>query len=215
MFTILDTETTGLASPAVCQIAWIKLDADGRVLSCFESLVNPQKPIESGATAVHGITDDMVKDKPLIQDLVAALNPEDCLIAHNAAFDARVLKPHIQFAKVLCTLKASRKWVKGCENYKLTTLAVHLQLPAFEAHSAAGDVSTCHKLVEHLLTVSGLSLAQFLEDTQREPPVHIMPFGKHKGKPVAKLPSSYRAWLLTQPDLSPGLKNVLTQLKEL
>ena len=63
---ILDTETTGLGSDArICQIAAIDLHSNVLI----DTLVNPECPIPADATAIHGITDEMVKDAPTLFDL--------------------------------------------------------------------------------------------------------------------------------------------------
>jgi len=36
-----------------------------------------------------------------------------------------------------------------------------------------------------------------------------MPFGKHKGTPMADVPRDYKAWLLNQPDVDPYLRKAL------
>jgi len=59
----LDTETTGLWRGDGAELVEVALmDETGKVW--VDTLVKPEKPIPSGATAVHGITDDMVKDAP-------------------------------------------------------------------------------------------------------------------------------------------------------
>ena len=58
----IDTETTGTGpNDSIIEISII--DQDGGVL--VESLVRPVGKISPGARAVHGITDDMIKDAPL------------------------------------------------------------------------------------------------------------------------------------------------------
>ena len=65
-FVILDTETTGLYSPArIVEISCI--DREGNVL--VDSLVNPGIPIPADASAIHGISDADVADRPSFSDL--------------------------------------------------------------------------------------------------------------------------------------------------
>jgi DNA polymerase III epsilon subunit-like protein len=88
---VLDTETTGLHDGArIVEIA--VLSVDGTVL--LDSLVNPGVPIPAEATAVHGITDDMVSAAPTFSDLLvpltgALLNRK--VIVYNRDFDKRRL----------------------------------------------------------------------------------------------------------------------------
>jgi DNA polymerase III epsilon subunit-like protein len=91
----LDTETTGMDERAeICDLAVI--DFDGTVL--FESLIRPAEPIPAETTAVHGITNEMVKDAPCIfrvlDRLDQALRGRTVLI-YNEAFDTRMLEQSI------------------------------------------------------------------------------------------------------------------------
>ena len=88
---ILDTETTGLHEGArIVEIA--VLGVDGSVL--LDSLVNPGEPIPGEATAIHGITDDTVKDAPTFSDLLAQLTAalhNRKVVIYNRTFDKRRL----------------------------------------------------------------------------------------------------------------------------
>lgn len=90
-FVVLDTETTGLGPDAqVCQIAVI--DQDGQVL--LDTLVKPTIPIPADATAIHGITNDMVAGAPGMADVIGkladAIQGKD-LIIYNASYDIGVI----------------------------------------------------------------------------------------------------------------------------
>jgi hypothetical protein len=87
---ILDTETTGLKDSYAVQLAVITVT--GTVL--MDTLLNPQMAIPAEATAIHGITDEMVADAPLfadvLEDLADALHGRRVVI-YNASFDTGVL----------------------------------------------------------------------------------------------------------------------------
>ena len=89
---IIDTETTGLGDDAeIIEIAALR--CDGQVM--LNTLVKPLQLIPACATAIHGITNDMVADAPswpeVIGQLILATGPDDFL-AYNSAFDARLIK---------------------------------------------------------------------------------------------------------------------------
>lgn len=91
-FVVLDTETTGLDYRAeIVQIAIV--DAAGQPL--LDTFVRPTRRIPRDATAIHGITDDMVADAPTIAELEPrirqALQGNDLLI-YNADYDMRLLR---------------------------------------------------------------------------------------------------------------------------
>jgi len=89
-FVCLDTETTSLDLPEACQIALVNQDSE-----VAETLVKPSKPIEAGATRVHGITNEMVKDAPDFMGVYAELRGETVsvpVVIYNAKFDLEVLR---------------------------------------------------------------------------------------------------------------------------
>jgi DNA polymerase III subunit epsilon len=90
---IFDTETTGIDARVerIIEIGAIELEhrvPTGRTFHCF---LNPDgKPIDPGATAIHGITDAQVRDQPLFRDVIdefLAFVRDAKLVAHNASFD--------------------------------------------------------------------------------------------------------------------------------
>lgn len=89
---IIDTETTGLAEDSeIVEIAILSIS--GTVL--LNTLIKPIKPIDPKATAIHGITDEMVKDAPYFSDIAAVLYhiiKNKTLVGHNVAFDVARLK---------------------------------------------------------------------------------------------------------------------------
>ena len=95
----LDTETTG-TDPETARIVQIcvGISAAPGEWSPFTTLVNPGVPIPAAATAVHGITDEMVADAPTVGDVLRDLgrwwglaDGGTPVVAHNAAYDLTVL----------------------------------------------------------------------------------------------------------------------------
>ena len=210
---ILDTETASLQG-GVCEIAYLEVDYDLNIISEFCSHVNPERPIEPGAQAVHGITDEMVKDAPTLAEIAKHFDGPIKMICHNASFDKRMLKSAVEVDTMLCTLKMARALIKGTTNFKLETLQAELKLPEQKSHSALGDVHTVRDLLLHMREHCGMNLEQYLKAANVPAVVHLMPFGKYTGRPLTTLPASYRDWLLQQ-ELDPSLKLSLERLKGL
>lgn len=120
---IFDTETTGLDNRAdrIIEIGGIELENQfptGRTLHLF---INPgDRKVHPDALAVHGITDDFLKDKPPFADVIEeilAFFDDARWIAHNAAFDmgfinaelARLDVPPIGSDRVVDTLSLARR----------------------------------------------------------------------------------------------------------
>lgn len=130
---------------------------DGQVESVFSTLVDPLMSIPAGASAVNGITDDMVAGKPKVGDLLEALSDfcgDDILIAHNAAFDMSfLLADYKRFevrtprGVVLDSYPMAKKVFPGLANYKLATLVQHLNIESNGFHRAEGDATYCAKLL--------------------------------------------------------------------
>ncbi len=161
-FIAFDVETTGTVPgvDSIVEIGAVRF-IDGKIDSVFSTLINPKRPIPPGASQVNGITDEMVKGKPTIDDL---LNPfaefcgTDLMVAHNATFDAQFLTSSIKKYEskapqglVVDTLSMSRKIIPGLPNYKLGTLVQHLNIPTTDFHRAEEDASYCGYLFLHLI----------------------------------------------------------------
>ncbi|ADT95080.1 3'-5' exonuclease [Shewanella baltica] len=89
---ILDTETTGLEWG--CEVVEISIIEARTGLILMNTLVRPINPIPAEATAIHGITNEMVADAPLFFDIaisVAQILSGRTVIAYNSAFDKKML----------------------------------------------------------------------------------------------------------------------------
>lgn len=161
-FIAFDTETTGFL-PGVDNIVELGavLFVNGEPEAKFSTLVNPFRPIPPAASKVSGITDEMVKDSPSIEDLLvpfAEFCGDDIIVAHNAPFDFEFLKADILKYEspapkglVLDTCAMARKVIPGLANYKLGTLVQHLNIPSSNFHRAEEDAIYCGKLFLHLV----------------------------------------------------------------
>jgi DNA polymerase-3 subunit epsilon len=120
---IFDTETTGLDSgeDRIIEIGAIELDRHVPTGRTFHVYINPvSRKVHPDALAVHGITDDFLKDKPtfdqIADDLLAFFDGAKW-IAHNATFDmgfvnaelARLQLPPVASSQVIDTLALARR----------------------------------------------------------------------------------------------------------
>ncbi|MGE6785064.1 DNA polymerase III subunit epsilon [Ensifer adhaerens] len=120
---IFDTETTGLDNreDRVIEIGGVELENQfptGRTLHIF---INPgSRKVHPDALAIHGITDDFLKDKPPFADVVEEILGffgDARWVAHNATFDmgfinaefARLGMPPIAIDRVTDTLALARR----------------------------------------------------------------------------------------------------------
>lgn len=89
---VIDTETTGLTDAKVIELGAVVMQ-HGQVVTHRAGLYDPGKPIEPGAAAVHGITDEMVRGRPRIcdRDPRTGRTPAQGLHKLAAEFDCRAL----------------------------------------------------------------------------------------------------------------------------
>ncbi len=90
-FVVFDIETTGFSpvNNRIIEIGAVKL-RDGKVLDRFSAFINPQVPIPFEIEKLTGIRDDMVKDAPLVEEVLPKFlefASGSVLVAHNAGFD--------------------------------------------------------------------------------------------------------------------------------
>lgn len=101
---VLDTETTGLEvhkGHRIVEIGCVELLGRRPSGREFQRYVNPQRAMDEGATAVSGITDEFLADKPCFAAVAAeffAFIDGAELIAHNADFDMGFLEA--EFARL-------------------------------------------------------------------------------------------------------------------
>ncbi|HUO53251.1 MAG TPA: DNA polymerase III subunit epsilon [Rhodoblastus sp.] len=127
---VLDTETTGLEAlggDRIVEIAAIELIDLCKTSREFHVYINPERDIPDSAFRVHGISFDMVKDKPKFHEIVddfLAFVGADPIVAHNAEFDVRFLnmelercaRPALAAERVVDTLAIARKKFPGQSN---------------------------------------------------------------------------------------------------
>ena len=161
-FIAFDTETTGLdpASGRIVEIGAVKFDRCG-VIARYNVLINPEMPMPEEAGKVNGITDAMLKDKPLIADVFPDFFDfigTGVLVAHNAPFDINYVNAELKRIgksplanKVVDTRIFAKEVFPGLSSYALQDLAVQFGITALEAHRAEDDARVCMELFDKIL----------------------------------------------------------------
>jgi DNA polymerase-3 subunit epsilon len=176
-YVVFDTETTGLRpdqGDEIVQIAAVRIVNGRRVEGeVFDTLVNPGRAIPAVSTAVHGITDAMVADAPMIGPVLArfhAFAEGAVLVAHNAPFDMAFLRRHgpaqgLAFDHpILDTVLLSAVVFGQHDVHSLDALTQRLgvTLPEEARHTAIGDTMATAEVFQKLLgMVQGRGLATF------------------------------------------------------
>lgn len=68
MLRVIDTETCGLQG-GIVEVASVDI-VDGQITNPMSHLVRPDRPISPQAMAIHRITEEMVADKPWIEEII-------------------------------------------------------------------------------------------------------------------------------------------------
>jgi len=183
-YTVFDTETTGLqpaAGDQIIQIGAARIVA-GRLLrqESFEQLVDPQRDIPAAGIPIHGITPDMVRGQPRLEEVLPAFHAyagDTVLVAHNAAFDMRFLqlaedRSGVRFEQpVLDTLLLSALVHPQQESHRLEALAERFDVTIVGRHTALGDALVTAeifvKLIPLLAAMGIHTLGQAREAAQK------------------------------------------------
>ena len=126
---VLDTETTGLdprQGHRIIELAAIELDGRKISLRRFHRYLNPEREIEAGAVAVHGLTYERLQNEAKFADIATSFlefieGAE--LIIHNAPFDMGFLNHELSLIdlpplqnEVMDTLRMAREMHPGKKN---------------------------------------------------------------------------------------------------
>lgn len=127
---VLDTETTGLdleKGHRIIEIGAVEL-INRRIRHHWHCYINPEREIDEGALAVHGLDLTFLSTQPkfseVVDDMVAFIEGSE-LIMHNAAFDVGFLNAELErlgkskietFCTVFDTLKLAREMHPGQRN---------------------------------------------------------------------------------------------------
>ena len=237
---VLDLETTGtnLAVDRIVEIAVVKVNPDGsRVVK--RKLINPEMKIPAGAAAIHGITDDMVKDAPPFRTVANEFKQfiENCDLAgyNSNRFDWPLLMEEFLRAGLEFDLSQRRmidvqKIFHVMEPRTLSAAyKFYCNKTLDNAHSAEVDATATWEIllaqVEKYPQIGSNvdAINQFLGDepivdfARRfifENGVEVFNFGKYKGRPVAdvlKLEPQYYDWMM-KGDFPMHTKQKLTEI---
>ncbi|GAA1293392.1 exonuclease domain-containing protein [Pseudonocardia aurantiaca] len=151
-YTVFDTETTGFApeeGDEIVSIGAVRI-VGGRLLrtETFERLVDPGRSIPRTATAVHGITSDLVRGAPTLDEVLpafAVFAADSVLVGHNVAFDMAFLAATQRrtgtklSAPLLDTLLIDGALHPDHDPHTLEAMAERLGVNLVGRHTALGD----------------------------------------------------------------------------
>ncbi len=160
-FCALDLETTGpnpLRSRIV-EVGLVRFNLK-KVVDEYSTLINPEVIIPDDTINVHGITNDMVKSAPFIEDVLDEMYTflkGAVLVIQNPAFDLSFLEVIFRdrmntppLLEAIDTVRLSKKVLPHLKNHKLSTLLDYLGIE-IENHRALPDALGCMNVFKHIL----------------------------------------------------------------
>lgn len=166
----IDTETTG-REPGVDRIVEVAcvIWRGGQIVDSHGWLINPGRPIPEEAKAVHGISDDDVREKPTFPQLAGeiAKTMHGCVpLAYNAEFDRRFLRAEfiesgITLDEAPPAIRSSVEWLDPLvwarhlqreeKSKALGEVAARLGIEIGRAHRATDDAAAALKVYGEFL----------------------------------------------------------------
>lgn len=237
---LIDLETTGIniGSDRIVEIAIIKLAPDGS-RQVKRKLINPEMPIPKGASDVHGITNEMVKDAPTFKQAANEIKMflANCDLAgyNSNRFDVPLLVE--EFLRAGLDIELNDRSLLDVQRVfhmmEQRTLSAaykfYCEKTLEGAHSAEVDASATLEILEAQVkrypqmgnTVEAIvkftgedQIVDFARRFIMENGVEVFNFGKHKGKPVTlvlKQEPQYYDWMM-KGDFPLHTKQKLTEI---
>lgn len=236
----IDLETTGVnpGLDRIVEIAIVKILTDG-TKSVKRRLINPEIPIPKGASDVHGITDEMVKDAPTFKQVAHELKQmlDGCDFAgyNSNRFDIPLLMEEFLRAQVDFDMKNRKLLDVQTIYHKMEPRTLSAAYKFYcgktldDAHSAEADATATYEILEaqieqypelgnnvdSILKVIGEDqVVDFARRFVLENGIEVFNFGKHKGRPVAdvlKAEPQYYDWMM-KGDFPQHTKQKLTEI---
>ena len=237
-----DLETTGIniASDRIVEISILRVDPSGEK-KWYTRRVNPGMPIPPQSTAIHGISDDDVKDAQSFREMAREVAEfiEGCdLAGYNAIkFDVPLLAEEFLRAEVDFDIR-KRKYVdvqvifhKKEQRTLSAAYKFYCNRDLTDAHSAEADTLATYEILKAQLDhyddlendidkLSAFSSQNRIVDLAgriivNSEGVEVFNFGKHKGRSVAEVlkeEPSYYAWMMNG-DFPLYTKKALTEIR--
>lgn len=208
-FVCIDCESTGLdtANDRIIEVAVATFTLDG-VIESLDALVDPEREIPEASIAVHHITQEMVRGKPKIHEVLPELLKligRRPIVGHGITFDIELIDQACKRANLACTIKnnpafdtlrLARLYGESPSN-SLEQLRKHFNIEEEGAHRALSDVTVNVQVFKRL--AANFKTTQDIEKVLSKPiAMKAMPLGKHKGRLMKEIPLEYLLWAARQ-----------------
>ena len=184
-FIAIDVETANADMSSICQIG-IVIFKNGKIVKEWESLVNPKQSFDEINIGIHGITEQMVKNSPTIEELyheLFSMLNQKTLVSHmsfdRVALDRAFRKNNLEIlnSSWIDSAKVVRRtWEEfSKKGYGLKKVAKKLKI-SFNHHDALEDARTCGKILLKALEHSNMTLDEIKIKTKK--PINLNNYQK-------------------------------------
>jgi len=173
-FVVFDIETTGLNKDVdnIIEIAAVKV-REGVIVDEFSALIDPKMALPQKIVSLTGITDEMLRGKPKIDEVLDKFLDfagDAVLVAHSMSFDAgfiavwakRLYDKSLKNT-LLDTVELSRALYPELKSHKLNLVAEHLNIELKNHHRALDDAKACAEIllesIKRLKGANGVELS--------------------------------------------------------
>jgi DNA polymerase-3 subunit epsilon len=182
-YVVIDVEATN-GSPTdskIIEIGMVLFDGED-IIETYETLLNPSIPIEYHITKLTGITNRMVAEAPVFEDVADEIREfmqGAVFTAHNVESDyAYIQKAFADIgetftAKKLCTVELVKKLLPELPKFNLDFVSEHFGITVEERHRALGDATATAHLLKELKKIDTLDQATLLINNGVQP--HLLP----------------------------------------
>lgn len=219
IFSVLDTETTGLVAPeAECievAVTLVSFDTDSKVAEIGDTasgLFYPERGIPPEASAVHHLTMKDVLGTPVCtpDHLIRAISEGTFLVCHNLAFDGQFFGDQMpEHIHKICTLKCAKRIWPEAPGHSNGVLRYWLELDidqsrAMPPHRAGADSYVTAAILCRMLQTE--RVADLVRWTLMPTYYPTCPLAKWKGRAWGDIDASYLKWMIGPNDLDADLK---------
>ncbi|MBR3168572.1 MAG: hypothetical protein IKF18_07795 [Erysipelotrichaceae bacterium] len=186
-YTVIDVETTGLKADLceMTEISGVRVRGH-KIVAEFSSLIHPLHPIPDNIVSLTGISNEMVKDAPELEEVLPAFLDwlgDDILVGQNIPFDISFLLHGCRSARIEPfrndyedTLSFSRLLLPEMPHHRLNNLCDHFGIVNEQAHRSLSDCratyavyrSLCALIEEKQIPQSELSFGILHLDDRKE-----------------------------------------------
>ncbi len=238
-----DVESTGIyrENDRIVELSMIKINVDGS-RTIKTKRINPEMPIPTGASEVHGIYDDDVKDEPTFKQLAKGIHAfiQGCDIGgfNSNAFDIPMLYHEFLRAGIDWDYSMHEKIDVGNMYKRLYPRTLESAVKNFlgrehdGAHGAEPDTIATIDVFDYLMSLDNEELPKDIKSLAlysnydnvmldvsgkftlaEDGETILLNFGKHRGEP-AKDNLGFLEWMVTKANFTPDVNKIAYKILE-